>query len=92
MPIRLKPTLRDVLTEADRPLAGMWVSSGSAVVAEICAGSGLDWILIDMEHGPNGLESVLAQLHAVAAYDIIPAVRVPSADATVLKQVLDIGA
>ena len=92
MPIRLRPTLREALAGAERPLAGMWVSSGSAVVAEICAGSGLDWILIDMEHGPNGLESVLAQLHAVAAYDIIPAVRVPSADATVLKQVLDIGA
>ena len=42
-----------------RPLAGIWVCSGSPLVAEICAGAGLDWVLIDMEHSPNGLESVL---------------------------------
>ncbi|MFF2486163.1 HpcH/HpaI aldolase/citrate lyase family protein [Microbacterium sp. NPDC058062] len=92
MSLRLDPTMRDRLAAADRPLAGMWVSSGSPLVAEICAGSGLDWLLIDMEHAPNGLESVLAQLHAVAAYPITPVVRLPSADATVIKQVLDIGA
>ena len=45
----------DALATATRPLAGMWVCSGSPVIAEICAGSGLDWLLIDMEHAPNGL-------------------------------------
>ncbi|GAA1915700.1 4-hydroxy-2-oxoheptanedioate aldolase [Microbacterium aoyamense] len=92
MPLRLDPTLRDRLAEASRPLAGMWVCSGSPLVAEICAGSGLDWLLIDMEHSPNGLEGVLAQLQAVAAYPITPVVRVPSADPVVIKQVLDLGA
>ena len=55
-------------------------------------GSGLDWLLIDMEHSPNGLEGVLAQLQAVAAYPITPVVRVPSADPVTIKQVLDLGA
>ena len=59
MPIRLTPTFRDALAAASRPLAGIWVCSGSPLVAEICAGAGLDWVLIDMEHSPNGLESVL---------------------------------
>lgn len=92
MPLRLSPTLRERLAGAERPLAGMWVSSGSALVAEICAGSGLDWLLVDMEHSPNGLESVLAQLQAVAAYPITPVVRVPVGDTVTLKQVLDLGA
>ena len=92
MPVPLTPTFRDALAAADRPLGGMWVCSGSALVAEICAGSGLDWLLIDMEHGPNGLESVLAQLQAVAAYPVTPVVRVPHADPVVVKQVLDLGA
>ncbi len=96
MPLRLSPTFRHALAaaqEADgRPLTGMWVCSGSPLVAEICAGSGLDWLLVDMEHSPNGLESVLAQLQAVAAYPISPVVRVPSDDVVVLKQVLDLGA
>jgi len=92
MPLRLNPTFREHLNNADRPLAGIWVCSGSPLVAEICAGSGLDWLLIDMEHSPNGLESVLAQLQAVAAYPITPVVRVPYGDDVILKQVLDIGA
>ncbi len=92
MPIPLTTTLRSALAEATHPLAGMWVCSGSPLVAEICAGSGLDWLLIDMEHGPNGLESVLGQLQAVAGYPVVPVVRVPSGDPIVIKQVLDLGA
>ncbi|OKI29180.1 aldolase/citrate lyase family protein [Streptomyces sp. CB03911] len=92
MPIPVTSTLRDRLAAAARPLAGMWVCSGSSLVAEICAGGGLDWLLIDMEHAPNGLESVLAQLQAVAAYPVEPVVRVPGDDPVVVKQVLDLGA
>lgn len=92
MSLRLTPTFRDRLAGASRPLAGMWLCSGSPLVAEICAGAGLDWLLIDMEHSPNGLEGVLAQLQAVAAYPSTPLVRVPIGDAVTLKQVLDLGA
>src|SRR5699024_10153944 len=66
--------------------------TGTACTAEIMAGSGLDCLLIDMEHGPNGLPSVLAQLQAVAAYPITPIVRVPAGETTIIKQVLDLGA
>lgn len=92
MPLRLSQTLRDRLAEASRPLVGMWVCSASPVIAEICAGAGLDWILIDTEHAPNGLESTLAQLQAVAGTEATPVVRVPSDDAVTIKQVLDLGA
>jgi 4-hydroxy-2-oxoheptanedioate aldolase len=94
MPVRLTlpPSFATVLSSATRPQAGMWVCSGSALVAEICAGSGLDWLLLDMEHAPNGLESVIAQLQAVAAYPVSPLVRVPQNDAVIIKQVLDLGA
>lgn len=86
-------TLREHLHRAtDRPLAGMWVCSGSPLVAEICAGAGLDWVLVDMEHSPNGLESVLTQLQAIAAYPVTSVVRVPTNDPVVIKQVLDLGA
>ena len=90
--MHLPLTFRDTLTAAARPLVGMWVCTGSPLVAEICAGSGLDWLLIDMEHSPNGLESVLAQLQAVAAYPVTPLVRVPTGDVVTIKQVLDLGA
>ena len=93
MPLRVEPdaTFRDALAAADRPLAGMWVCSGSPLVAEICAGSGLDWVLIDAEHSPNGLESILAQLHAVSGYPLQVMVRPPVNDTVVIKQYLDLG-
>ena len=92
MSLQLTSTFRTALAEASRPLAGIWVCSGSPLVAEICAGSGLDWVLIDMEHSPNGLESVLTQLQAVAGYPVTPVVRVPIGDVVTIKQVLDLGA
>lgn len=92
MSFRLSATFRDRLESAPRPLAGGWVCSGSALVAEIMAGAGLDWLLVDMEHGPNTLSSVLAQLQAIDGSGSIPVVRVPTADAVVIKQVLDLGA
>ncbi|TFD59057.1 2-dehydro-3-deoxyglucarate aldolase [Cryobacterium suzukii] len=94
MPIRVAadPTFRDVLGSTERAQIGMWVCSGSALVAEICAGSGLDWLLIDTEHSPNGLESTLSQLQAVHGYPIVPLVRVPTGERVIVKQLLDLGA
>ena len=98
MPFRIEPgnadyanTFRDALATADRPLAGMWVCSGSPLIAEICAGSGLDWLLIDAEHSPNGLESILAQLQAVNGYPVQVLVRPPVNDTVLIKQYLDLG-
>ncbi|MFJ5700573.1 HpcH/HpaI aldolase/citrate lyase family protein [Arthrobacter sp. NPDC093139] len=98
MPLHLEPdnTFRDALRnqngKADRPLAGMWVCSGSPLVAEICAGSGLDWLLVDAEHSPNGLESILAQLQATHGYPVHTLIRPPVNDTVVIKQYLDLGA
>ncbi|MFJ6000618.1 HpcH/HpaI aldolase/citrate lyase family protein [Arthrobacter sp. NPDC092385] len=91
MPLRLGPAFAEALAAADRPLAGMWVCSGSPLVAEICAGSGLDWLLIDAEHSPNGLESILAQLQAVSGYPVQALVRPPVNDTVLIKQYLDLG-
>ncbi|MBT1003574.1 HpcH/HpaI aldolase/citrate lyase family protein [Paenarthrobacter sp. DKR-5] len=94
MPIRIaaRPSFRQALAAADRPLTGMWVCSASPLVAEICAGAGLDLILIDAEHSPNGLESVLAQLQAVHGFPVDVMVRPPVNDTALIKQYLDLGA
>lgn len=94
MPIRLSlpPTFGDRLAEADRPLIGLWACAGSPVTAEIVAGSGCDWVLLDAEHSPNGLESTLAQLYAMSAYPASVLVRPPFGDTVLIKQFLDLGA
>jgi 4-hydroxy-2-oxoheptanedioate aldolase len=92
MSLRLSPTFREQLAAASRPLAGIWACSGSPLVAEICAGSGMDWLLVDGEHSPMGLETIVGILQASAAYPITPLVRVPANDTVLIKQFLDTGA
>ncbi len=92
MPLHLAPSFRARLASSDRALIGMWACSGSPLVTEVAAGSGLDWLLIDMEHSANTLDSVVLQLQAAAAYPIAPLVRVAANDTVAIKQVLDLGA
>jgi 4-hydroxy-2-oxoheptanedioate aldolase len=74
-----------------RAQIGLWSSLSSNYSVEVIAGSGFDWLLIDTEHSPNDLESVLAQLQAAAAYPTHPIVRVPWNDMVTIKRYLDIG-
>ncbi|MDW8469347.1 MAG: HpcH/HpaI aldolase/citrate lyase family protein [Burkholderiales bacterium] len=76
---------------AGRVQIGLWSSLASNYSVEVIAGAGFDWILLDMEHSPNDLASVLAQLQATAAYPVAPMVRVPWNDPVVIKRVLDLG-
>lgn len=76
----------------NRALIGMWIASGNAYSAEICAGAGLDWLMLDLEHVPNDIRSTLAQLQAVAPYPVHVLVRPASGDPIAIKQLLDIGA
>ena len=77
---------------AGRPQIGLWSSLSSNYSVEVIAGAGFDWLLLDMEHSPNDLESLLAQLQAAAPYSTHPVVRVPWNDMVTIKRVLDIGA
>src|SRR2546430_6218363 len=44
-----------------RPQIGLWSSLSSNYSVEVIAGAGFDWILLDTEHSPSDLESVLTQ-------------------------------
>jgi 4-hydroxy-2-oxoheptanedioate aldolase len=71
---------------------GLWASFGDAYATEIVASAGFDWLVLDGEHGPNDLRSILGQLQAVGGYPAHPVVRLPSGDPVLIKQYLDIGA
>lgn len=75
-----------------RPQIGLWQALANPYTAEICAGAGFDWLLLDAEHAPNDLPVMLSQLQAVAAYPVEPVVRIPIGDTVLIKQYLDIGA
>ncbi len=78
--------------KAGKAQIGLWSSLSSNYSVEVIAGAGFDWILLDSEHSPADIESLLAQLQAAAAYPTHPIVRVPWNDMVWIKRVLDIGA
>lgn len=71
---------------------GLWISLGSNFAAEVVAPSGYDWVLIDMEHSPNDLSSVLSQLQVFASCSSTAIVRPEWNDPVLVKRLLDIGA
>ncbi|MVW79187.1 aldolase/citrate lyase family protein [Bordetella sp. 02P26C-1] len=76
---------------------GLWLGLGSPYTAEICAGAGFDWLLIDGEHGPNDTQTLLSQLQSIAAYPHThPIARIPMGHGEIgemlIKQYLDLGA
>ncbi|MDR3453720.1 MAG: 4-hydroxy-2-oxoheptanedioate aldolase [Rhodoferax sp.] len=78
-----------------RAQIGLWLSLADPYSAELCAGAGFDWLLVDGEHAPNDLRSILAQLQAIAPYPSHPIARVPMGHGHVgealIKQYLDLG-
>src|SRR5258708_34182870 len=78
--------------QAGRQQIGLWVSLASAYSAEIVAGSGFDWLLIDGEHSPNDPVNVWPQLQAMAGYPVSAIVRPAWNDKVLIKRYLDIGA
>lgn len=88
----VKPNTFLEAIRAGQPQIGLWASLCSPIAAEIVAGAGFDWALIDMEHAPNNLQSVTAQLQVFAAYDTTPLVRPDWNDPVLVKRLLDAGA
>lgn len=86
-----------------RTQIGLWVALAHAYATELLAGAGYDWLLLDGEHAPNDVLSILPQLQAVASAQQAfgdqrshPVVRVPlgtgEAGTAIIKRYLDLGA
>jgi 2-keto-3-deoxy-L-rhamnonate aldolase RhmA len=71
---------------------GTFVGTASAVTAEVCAAAGMDWLVLDLEHGAGGEDLVGGVVLAAAAYGVPIVVRVESAARIRLGRVLDLGA
>ena len=66
-PVELPDNFAKHVTHSDSAQVGLFISSGSETNAEIAASAGFDWLLIDAEHSPYGLETVTSLLRTVAA-------------------------
>ena len=86
---------------AGRAQIGLWLSLADPYSAELLAGTGYDWLLVDGEHAPNDLRHVLATLQAIDSARAHlppgmpaphPVVRPVIGDVPLIKQLLEIGA
>ena len=82
-------TRMPALLRGPRPLLGMFVGPPAPSLVEMCGHAGCDFVIIDNEHGPSGIESTEHLLRAARGAGVIPIVRTLEAD---ILRVLDIGA
>ena len=76
---------------ARQRLIGCWCSLANPITTEILGLAGFDWLLLDAEHSPNDVLTLIAQLMALKDSPSAPVVRPPVNDAVILKQLLDAG-
>lgn len=75
----------------EHPAIGLWLGLANPYTAELCAGAGFDWLLVDGEHAPNDIQTILGQLQAIGT-KAHAVVRPAAPGPTHIKPVLDIGA
>ena len=76
---------------AGKRLIGCWASLGSPITTEVLGVAGFDWILLDAEHAPNDVLTLVPQLMALKDSVSAPVVRPPWNDVVVIKRLLDAG-
>lgn len=77
---------------ADEPVYGLWVTLESPSITEIAVAMGLDWVVIDAEHGHLDWKEILEHLRATVRSDTVALVRVAELNGGLIKRALDIGA
>ncbi len=77
---------------ASKPQLGLWVSLCSNYATECVSTAGYDWVLLDMEHSPSDMSTVLGQLQAMQNSPTVPMVRPYWNDSVLVKRLLDMGA
>ncbi len=77
---------------AGEPTIGAWVNLGSLTSAELVARAGLDWVVLDLEHGMGSEADIHAQLLAVQGTPTTALVRVASVERLRIGRALDLGA
>ncbi|MEM9708627.1 MAG: aldolase/citrate lyase family protein [Pseudomonadota bacterium] len=75
-----------------RQTSGVWSTLGSAEVAGLMAQAGLDYLLVDLEHGAGGVDGLIRQVQAIEHTDCAVFARLPDHSAAATKRVLDAGA
>src|SRR5437588_6787999 len=82
---------RDRLARRE-PVYGLWVTLESASITEMAVSLGLDWVVIDAEHGHLDWKEIVEHVRAAVRSDTVALVRVAEMNPGLIKRALDLGA
>src|SRR3954468_17180301 len=71
---------------------GMWVTLESPGITEMAVALGVDWIVVDAEHGHLDWKEIVEHLRAAVRSETVMLVRIAELNAALVKRALDIGA
>src|SRR5437016_5952238 len=77
---------------ANRPAFGLWITLDSPAVTEMAVALGLDWVVIDAEHGHLDWKEIAEHVRATVRSDTVALVRIAELNVALVKRALDIGA
>lgn len=77
---------------ADEPTFGLWIGLEAPAVTEIAVALGLDWVVIDAEHGLFDWKEIAEHLRATARSHAVALVRLAELNGGAIKRALDLGA
>jgi len=77
---------------ADQPTFGLWVTLEAPSITEMAVALGLDWVVIDAEHGHLDWKAIVEHLRAAVRSETVALVRVAELNVGLIKRALDIGA
>lgn len=80
------------LLAADEPVFGLWVTLEAPSITEMAVAVGLDWVVVDAEHGHLDWNDIVNHIRAAVRSDTVVLVRIAESNAALVKRVLDIGA
>ena len=76
----------------DQPVCGLWVTLEAPSITEMAVAVGMDWVLVDAEHGHLGWKEIAAHIRATVRSETIVLVRIAERNTALAKRVLDLGA
>jgi 2-keto-3-deoxy-L-rhamnonate aldolase RhmA len=79
------------LLKEGKKVTAAWAQAGSSITAEILGESGFDAVMIDLEHGPGDIMTLIHQIQGLKGQPAIPFVRAPWNDFVQIKKILDAG-
>src|SRR5438876_7329666 len=77
---------------ADEPVYGLWVTLESPSITEMAVALGLDWVVIDAEHGHLDWKEIVEHVRAAVRSETVVLVRIAELNVGLVKRALDIGA